>query len=72
MKSLREKKSWVKDFNSAKSLYEDLEVIYEFFKDDEATSVDVEERYASSVNAIEKLEVRQESQLRPRYRRQEL
>lgn len=56
MKSLREKKSWVKDFNSAKSLYEDLEVIYEFFKEDEATSEDVEERYASSVNAIEKLE----------------
>ena len=56
MKSLREKKSWVKDFDSAKSLYEDLEVIYEFFKEDEATSEDVEERYATTLNVIEKLE----------------
>lgn len=56
MKSLREKKSWVKDFDSAKSLYEDLEVIYEFFKEDEATIEDVEERYAGALNAIERLE----------------
>lgn len=56
MKSLREKKSWVKDFDSAKSLCEDLEVIYEFFKEDEATIEDVEERYAGALNAIERLE----------------
>ncbi|WP_110475212.1 peptide chain release factor 2 [Winogradskyella epiphytica] len=56
MRSIREKKSWVKDFNSAKSLFEDLEVIYEFYKEDEATLENVEERYDAAINAIEKLE----------------
>lgn len=56
MRSLREKKSWVTDFNHAKTLYEDLEVIYEFFKEEEATAEDVEERSEKVVNAIEKLE----------------
>ena len=56
MRSIREKKSWVKDFNSAKSLFEDLEVIYEFYKEDEATLENVEERYNAAINAVEKLE----------------
>ena len=56
MRSLREKKSWVNDFNAAKTLYEDLEVIYEFYKEEEATLEDVENRYEKAINAIEKLE----------------
>ncbi|MDH7912628.1 peptide chain release factor 2 [Winogradskyella sp. SYSU M77433] len=56
MRSLREKKSWVNDFNAAKTLYEDLEVIYEFYKEEEATLEDVENRYNKAINAIEKLE----------------
>ena len=56
MKSLREKKSWIKDYEAAATLYEDLEVIYEFFKEDEAPMENVEARYEASVNAIEKLE----------------
>ena len=42
MRSLREKKSWVNDFNTAKTLFEDLEVIYEFYKEEEASLDDVE------------------------------
>ncbi|NNL82939.1 MAG: peptide chain release factor 2 [Winogradskyella sp.] len=56
MRSIREKKSWVTDFETAKTLYDDLEVIYEFFKEDEATLEDVEQRNAKATNAIEKLE----------------
>ncbi|NNE31019.1 MAG: peptide chain release factor 2 [Winogradskyella sp.] len=56
MKSIREKKSWVNDYNSAKTLFEDLEVIYEFYKEDEAPMQNVEERYEKANNAIEKLE----------------
>ncbi|NRD22480.1 peptide chain release factor 2 [Winogradskyella litoriviva] len=56
MKSIREKKSWVKDYNDAKSLFEDLEVIYEFYKEDEAPMENVENRFDSALNAIEKLE----------------
>ena len=56
MKSIREKKSWVNDYNNAKELYEDLEVIYEFYKEGEAELSNVEVRYGKAVNAIEKLE----------------
>ena len=56
MKSIREKKSWVIDYNDAKSLFEDLEVIYEFYKEDEAPMENVEARFTKCVTAIEKLE----------------
>ncbi|MCB0399997.1 MAG: peptide chain release factor 2 [Winogradskyella sp.] len=56
MRSLREKKSWVNDFNTAKTLFEDLEVIYEFYKEEEASLNDVESRYEQAIDAIERLE----------------
>ncbi|MFD1015273.1 peptide chain release factor 2 [Winogradskyella rapida] len=56
MKSIREKKSWINDYEAAASLVEDLEVIYEFYKEDEAPMENVEARYDLAVNAIEKLE----------------
>ena len=56
MKSLREKKSWVQDYKTSKTFIEDLEVIYEFFKEDEATAEDVQNRFDKALNLIEKLE----------------
>ena len=49
-------KKWVDDFQEAVTLVEDLEVIYEFYKEDEATADDVQERYDKSVKLIEELE----------------
>lgn len=56
MKSLREKKSWVNDYNSGKTFVEDLEVIYDFYKEEEATAEDVQNRYDKALQLIEKLE----------------
>lgn len=56
MKSLRTKKKWVEDYNTSKTLVEDLEVIYEFYKDDEATAEDVQSRFSSALTLIEDLE----------------
>ncbi|OUR90728.1 peptide chain release factor 2 [Flavobacteriales bacterium 34_180_T64] len=56
MKSLREKKKWVQDYQSASTFIEDLEVIYEFYKEDEATSEDVDSRFEKATDLIEKLE----------------
>lgn len=56
MKSIREKKSWVEDYNTSKTLVEDLEVIYEFFKEEEATAENVQDRYEKALSIIEKLE----------------
>ncbi|NJX15208.1 peptide chain release factor 2 [Tamlana crocina] len=56
MKSLREKKSWVKDYNDSKTLVDDLEVLYEFFKEEEASAEDVENKFEEALELIENLE----------------
>ncbi|GAA4270202.1 peptide chain release factor 2 [Hyunsoonleella aestuarii] len=58
MKSLRVKKKWVKDFTDLKTLIEDLEVIYEFFKEGESTLEDVENRFNKASDLIEDVEFR--------------
>ena len=44
------------DFEQAVTLVDDLEVIYEFYKEEEATAEDVEERHEKCLNLIEELE----------------
>lgn len=56
MKSLREKKQWIKDYEASKALVEDLEVIYDFYKEGESTEDEVEQQYKAALDAIEKLE----------------
>lgn len=56
MKSLREQKKWVLDYETSKTLLEDLEVIYDFYKEGEATLDDVESLYNKTTTAIEDLE----------------
>ena len=56
MKSIREKKSWIKDYNSAKIFLDELEVVYEFHKEGDATDIQLESAYETTVALIEKLE----------------
>lgn len=58
MKSLRGKKKWIEDYEKSKTLVEDLEVIYEFFKEGEATEDDVNARFEQAKTTIEDLEFR--------------
>ncbi|MFT5986036.1 MAG: peptide chain release factor 2, partial [Planctomycetota bacterium] len=58
MKVLRSKKKWVTDYEEATTLYEDTEVIYEFFKEGEAPAENVEDRFNKASEAIEALEFR--------------
>lgn len=44
------------DFLKGESLYDDLEVMYEFYKEKEATAEDVEERYEAAKTLVEELE----------------
>ena len=44
------------DYLQGESLYEDLEVIYEFYKEKEASAEDVEERYQAAKALVEELE----------------
>ena len=56
MKTLRSKKQWVIDYKKSETLVEDLSVLLEFYKEDEATEEDVEKTYQTAVQHIEELE----------------
>ncbi|GGG45501.1 peptide chain release factor 2 [Bizionia arctica] len=56
MKSLRTKKKWVEDFQTGISLVEELEIIYEFYKEDESNLEDLETSFEKATKLIEDLE----------------
>lgn len=58
MKSLRVKKKWVKDYNNLKTQAEDLEVLYEFYKEGESSAEDVQEEYDKTTAYLEDVEFR--------------
>ena len=58
MKTLRNKKKWVEDYENSVNLTEDTEVIYEFFKEGEGTAENVESRFNKALEALEALEFR--------------
>ena len=58
MKSLREKKKWVEDYEHTQLEIEDLTVLYEFYSDGDATEEDVENQYKKGLELIESLEFR--------------
>ncbi|MDR9457242.1 MAG: peptide chain release factor 2 [Salegentibacter sp.] len=56
MQELNAEKKWVKDYKKAETLVDDLEVIYEFYQEDEASAEDVEEKNSQALDLIEDLE----------------
>lgn len=58
MKDIRVEKKWVEDYNEAKTLVDELEIIYEFHKDGETTEQEVEKQYSKSLTKIEDIEFR--------------
>ncbi|MFK7748935.1 MAG: peptide chain release factor 2 [Kordia sp.] len=58
MKQLRGEKKWVGDYNEIGDLIGDLEVLYEFYKEGDATLEDVEAQFEKTTIKIEDLEFR--------------
>lgn len=58
MKELNSLKSWVEAFEKVKTEVEDVEVLYEFFKEGEGTEEDLDARYQKALKALEDLEFR--------------
>jgi len=55
MKGLRVNKKWVSDYNNAKTLTEDLEVLYEFYKEGETPIEDFTAHFDKTITFIEDL-----------------
>lgn len=58
MRVLRVKKKWVSDYEKASSLADDCSVLFDFYKENEATQEEVETAYKAAVEVIEDLEFR--------------
>jgi len=58
VRKLNSEKKWVDQYFQAESLVDDLEVIYEFYKEKEATAEDVENRNREALDLIEEMEFR--------------
>ena len=58
MKQLRTLKKWVSDFNAAKQLAEDLEVLYEFYKAGDVSETELKVTHQQLLNALEDIEFR--------------
>ena len=56
MKELRFKKKWVEDYRKIISLNEDLNVLYEFYKEGEIDETEVEEHYEKTLHFLEDIE----------------
>jgi peptide chain release factor 2 len=56
MKELQSLKQWVKDYEKAKSLTEDLEVLFEYFKDGETSKKELNSHFILCSDHIEKIE----------------
>lgn len=56
MRELNTEKKWVDDYHTAETLVEDLEVIFEFYKEKEATAEDVTSRHTKALEVIENME----------------
>ncbi|MCH1517369.1 MAG: peptide chain release factor 2 [Flavobacteriaceae bacterium] len=58
MKQLRTLKKWVSDFNAAKQLAEDLEVLYEFYKAGDVSETELKATHQQLLDALEDIEFR--------------
>lgn len=56
MKQIRNKKIWTDAFDKVETDFEDLTVLYEFYKEGESTAEEVEAQYAKALEALEALE----------------
>ncbi|MDT0294991.1 peptide chain release factor 2 [Mesonia ostreae] len=56
VRSLNQEKKWVEAYENSLTFYEDLEVIFEFYKEGEASLEDVTQRYEKLKNLLEDLE----------------
>ena len=56
MRQLRNKKSWILEYEEAKEFTDELEIAYEFFKEGEFEEEDLKKVKEKAINAIEKLE----------------
>ena len=58
MKKIKDIKAWIDGYHEVENLVDELQLAFDFFKEELVTEEDVDRHYASAINAIEALELR--------------
>ncbi len=58
MRKVRELKKWVEGYNEVKSAVEELQLSYDFFKEEAVSEAEVDAAYSHAVDLVEKLELK--------------
>ncbi len=58
LKQLRQKKSWVEDYEQVRAMYDDFSVLYEFNRAGEASDAEVEKQFEVTLEKLENIEFR--------------
>lgn len=56
LRAIRKKKSWVTDFEKVSMMGDDVQVLYDFYKEDEASEEEVSKQYAKTLELLESIE----------------
>lgn len=56
MQALRTKKKWVEDYQKAENLVEELQISYEFYKEEALTEEELDANYSQTLDLIESME----------------
>lgn len=56
MQQIQSKKKWVSDYEAAKDFLEELQILYEFYKEGDVSEQEVEDFYVKAISHIENLE----------------
>ncbi len=56
VQNLRSKKKWVEDYQKAENLVDELQISYEFYKEEALTEEELDENYATTLELIESME----------------
>jgi len=56
MQAINDEKQWVKSFDFAKQMVEDLNVLFEFFEEGDVSGDEIKEKYTEALELIEDLE----------------
>ncbi len=58
MKNIRSQKKWIEDYETAQEAFDELQILYDFYKQNEADEQEVEQQYQTAKQLIEDLEFR--------------
>ena len=58
MKKVKGLQGWIEGYNNVKTLTDELELAFDFYKDELVTEAEVEEAYTKALHALEELELK--------------